>query len=71
MIFHIFISRYFNEGTVLAHYADVLGLLLRLRQICCHTHLLTSTTSPSGPSGKQMWQVHAVLVPEVLVVACV
>ncbi|XP_040830697.1 helicase-like transcription factor isoform X3 [Ochotona curzoniae] len=45
------IGRYFNEGTVLAHYADVLGLLLRLRQICCHTHLLTSTTSPSGPSG--------------------
>ncbi|XP_058517401.1 helicase-like transcription factor isoform X4 [Ochotona princeps] len=45
------IGRYFSEGTVLAHYADVLGLLLRLRQICCHTHLLTSTASPSGPSG--------------------
>ncbi|XP_062069334.1 helicase-like transcription factor isoform X6 [Lepus europaeus] len=42
--------RYFNEGTVLAHYADVLGLLLRLRQICCHTHLLTNTVSSSGPS---------------------
>ncbi|XP_062069315.1 helicase-like transcription factor isoform X4 [Lepus europaeus] len=45
------IGRYFNEGTVLAHYADVLGLLLRLRQICCHTHLLTNTVSSSGPSG--------------------
>ncbi|XP_062069325.1 helicase-like transcription factor isoform X5 [Lepus europaeus] len=44
------IGRYFNEGTVLAHYADVLGLLLRLRQICCHTHLLTNTVSSSGPS---------------------
>ncbi|XP_073915348.1 helicase-like transcription factor isoform X1 [Castor canadensis] len=44
------IGRYFNEGTVLAHYADVLGLLLRLRQICCHTHLLTSAVSSSGPS---------------------
>ncbi|EPY79050.1 helicase-like transcription factor [Camelus ferus] len=43
--------RYFNEGTVLAHYADVLGLLLRLRQICCHTHLLTNAVSSSGPSG--------------------
>ncbi|KAM7133777.1 helicase-like transcription factor isoform 3-T3 [Molossus nigricans] len=43
--------RYFNEGTVLAHYADVLGLLLRLRQICCHTHLLTSAVSPAAPSG--------------------
>uniref|UniRef100_A0A8D0YQS9 Helicase-like transcription factor n=1 Tax=Sus scrofa TaxID=9823 RepID=A0A8D0YQS9_PIG len=45
------IGRYFNEGTVLAHYADVLGLLLRLRQICCHTHLLTNAVSSSGPSG--------------------
>ncbi|XP_023388923.1 helicase-like transcription factor isoform X6 [Pteropus medius] len=43
--------RYFNEGTVLAHYADVLGLLLRLRQICCHTQLLTNAVSSSGPSG--------------------
>ncbi|KAF4021081.1 hypothetical protein G4228_012410 [Cervus hanglu yarkandensis] len=45
------IGRYFNEGTVLAHYADVLGLLLRLRQICCHTHLLANAVSSSGPSG--------------------
>ncbi|XP_075412023.1 helicase-like transcription factor isoform X2 [Tenrec ecaudatus] len=44
------IGRYFNEGTVLAHYADVLGLLLRLRQICCHTHLLTNAISPSAPT---------------------
>ncbi|XP_045440060.1 helicase-like transcription factor isoform X7 [Pipistrellus kuhlii] len=44
------IGRYFNEGTVLAHYADVLGLLLRLRQICCHAHLLTNTVSSSVPS---------------------
>ncbi|XP_005401473.1 PREDICTED: helicase-like transcription factor isoform X2 [Chinchilla lanigera] len=44
------IGRYFNEGTVLAHYADVLGLLLRLRQICCHTHLLTNAVASSGPS---------------------
>nr|AAB64175.1 transcription factor [Mus musculus] len=44
------IGRYFTEGTVLAHYADVLGLLLRLRQICCHTHLLTNGMSSSGPS---------------------
>ncbi|KAM6224475.1 helicase-like transcription factor [Rhynchocyon petersi] len=45
------IGRYFNEGTVLAHYADVLGLLLRLRQICCHTHLLTNAVSSSGSTG--------------------
>ncbi|XP_053454891.1 helicase-like transcription factor isoform X3 [Nycticebus coucang] len=45
------IGRYFNEGTVLAHYADVLGLLLRLRQICCHTHLLTNVVSSTGSAG--------------------
>lgn len=44
------IGRYFTEGTVLAHYADVLGLLLRLRQICCHVHLPTNGTSSSDPS---------------------
>uniref|UniRef100_A0A8C3SU50 Helicase like transcription factor n=1 Tax=Chelydra serpentina TaxID=8475 RepID=A0A8C3SU50_CHESE len=44
------ISRYFNEGTVLAHYADVLGVLLRLRQLCCHPHLCTNTSSSSCDS---------------------
>ncbi|XP_075807202.1 helicase-like transcription factor isoform X3 [Microtus pennsylvanicus] len=44
------IGRYFTDGTVLAHYADVLGLLLRLRQICCHIHL-TNGISSSGSSG--------------------
>ncbi|KFO91269.1 Helicase-like transcription factor, partial [Buceros rhinoceros silvestris] len=33
------ISRFFSDGTVLAHYADILGVLLRLRQLCCHPHL--------------------------------
>uniref|UniRef100_A0A8C8R670 Helicase like transcription factor n=1 Tax=Pelusios castaneus TaxID=367368 RepID=A0A8C8R670_9SAUR len=45
------ISRYFNEGTVLAHYADVLGVLLRLRQLCCHPHLCTNASSSSCPAG--------------------
>ncbi|XP_078524110.1 helicase-like transcription factor isoform X2 [Lissotriton helveticus] len=44
------IGRYFNEGTVLTHYADVLALLVRLRQLCCHPHLVTNTSS-SAPSG--------------------
>jgi SWI/SNF-related matrix-associated actin-dependent regulator of chromatin subfamily A3 len=48
------IGGYFTEGTVLAHYADVLGLLLRLRQICCHTYLLTNGMSSSGPSRSDM-----------------
>uniref|UniRef100_A0A8C0J612 Helicase like transcription factor n=1 Tax=Chelonoidis abingdonii TaxID=106734 RepID=A0A8C0J612_CHEAB len=45
------ISRYFNEGTVLAHYADVLGVVLRLRQLCCHPHLCTNTSSSSCQIG--------------------
>ncbi|KAM5165125.1 helicase-like transcription factor [Mantella aurantiaca] len=41
----LIISRYFNEGTVLTHYADVLALLVRLRQLCCHPHLVQSNLS--------------------------
>ncbi|XP_075057999.1 helicase-like transcription factor [Mixophyes fleayi] len=39
------IGRYFNEGTVLTHYADVLAVLVRLRQLCCHPHLISSSLS--------------------------
>uniref|UniRef100_A0A8C3XRQ7 Helicase like transcription factor n=1 Tax=Chelydra serpentina TaxID=8475 RepID=A0A8C3XRQ7_CHESE len=48
------ISRYFNEGTVLAHYADVLGVLLRLRQLCCHPHLCTNTSSSSDSTPEEL-----------------
>ncbi|NWX48779.1 HLTF factor, partial [Steatornis caripensis] len=41
------IGRFFSEGTVLAHYADILGVLLRLRQLCCHPHLCINTSSSS------------------------
>ncbi|MEE6500961.1 hypothetical protein FKM82_004011 [Ascaphus truei] len=44
------ISRYFNEGTVLTHYADVLAVLVRLRQLCCHPHLVASTLSSITPA---------------------
>lgn len=46
------ISRYFNEGTVLTHYADVLGALLRLRQLCCHPRLCTAASSSNCVEGK-------------------
>ncbi|NXN13565.1 HLTF factor, partial [Indicator maculatus] len=39
------ISRFFSEGTVLGHYADILGVLLRLRQLCCHPRLCISMPS--------------------------
>ncbi|NXE54631.1 HLTF factor, partial [Casuarius casuarius] len=45
------INRFFNEGTVLAHYADILGVLLRLRQLCCHPHLCTNTSSSFSVAG--------------------
>lgn len=34
------ISRYLRRGTLGKHYSQVLVLLLRLRQTCCHPHLL-------------------------------
>ncbi|KAG7457137.1 hypothetical protein MATL_G00243360 [Megalops atlanticus] len=42
------IGRYFAEGTVLTNYADVLAILVRLRQFCCHPQLLRSSTSAAG-----------------------
>ncbi|KAM8804821.1 helicase-like transcription factor [Eudromia elegans] len=42
------VNRFFSEGTVLAHYADILGVLLRLRQLCCHPHLCANTSSFSA-----------------------
>ncbi|KAJ8357138.1 hypothetical protein SKAU_G00199320 [Synaphobranchus kaupii] len=42
------IGRYVTEGTVLTNYADVLVILVRLRQFCCHPHLLGSLLSVGG-----------------------
>ncbi|XP_071354001.1 helicase-like transcription factor [Trachinotus anak] len=42
------ISRYVAEGTVLRNYADVLAILMRLRQHCCHPDLLAKTSSDLG-----------------------
>ncbi|KFP54847.1 Helicase-like transcription factor, partial [Cathartes aura] len=57
------ISRFFSEGTVLAHYADILGVLLRLRQLCCHPHLCTNTSSSSfSADSKTPEELHETLV---------
>ncbi|KAJ7324798.1 hypothetical protein JRQ81_017818 [Phrynocephalus forsythii] len=45
------ITRYFNEGTILSNYADVLGALVRLRQLCCHPWLCASASSSSSVEG--------------------
>ncbi|XP_047467982.1 helicase-like transcription factor [Mugil cephalus] len=42
------IGRYVAEGTVLSNYADVLAILMRLRQHCCHPDLLGKTSSDLG-----------------------
>lgn len=42
------IGRYVAEGTVMKHYADVLVILMRLRQHCCHPDLLPKTASDLG-----------------------
>lgn len=42
------IRRYVAEGTVLRNYADVLAVLMRLRQHCCHPDLLAKTSSDLG-----------------------
>ncbi|NXN30303.1 HLTF factor, partial [Nycticryphes semicollaris] len=57
------ISRFFSEGTVLAHYADVLGVLLRLRQLCCHPRLCINTSSSSfSADNKTPEELHETLV---------
>uniref|UniRef100_A0A1A8UL01 Helicase-like transcription factor n=1 Tax=Nothobranchius furzeri TaxID=105023 RepID=A0A1A8UL01_NOTFU len=44
------IGRYVAEGSVLKNYADVLAILMRLRQYCCHSDLLPKTSSDLGPA---------------------
>ncbi|NXS96035.1 HLTF factor, partial [Jacana jacana] len=57
------ISRFFRAGTVLAHYADVLGVLLRLRQLCCHPCLCINTSSSSfSADNKTPEELHETLV---------
>ncbi|KAL0983800.1 hypothetical protein UPYG_G00132950 [Umbra pygmaea] len=42
------IGRYIVEGSVLRNYADVLCILVRLRQFCCHPDLLGKTNPHAG-----------------------
>uniref|UniRef100_A0A671P611 Helicase-like transcription factor n=1 Tax=Sinocyclocheilus anshuiensis TaxID=1608454 RepID=A0A671P611_9TELE len=41
------IGRYFEEGTIMTNYADVLAILVRLRQYCCHPGLVDDPGTPS------------------------
>ncbi|XP_041668847.1 helicase-like transcription factor [Cheilinus undulatus] len=44
------IRRYVAEGTILRNYADVLVILMRLRQYCCHPDLLAKISSDLAAS---------------------
>ena len=37
---YLFYLRYFRQGTLLHNYGDVLAILMRLRQLCCHPFLV-------------------------------
>ncbi|XP_077988188.1 helicase-like transcription factor [Glandiceps talaboti] len=41
----ITIGKYFKAGSLLANYGDVLAILLRLRQICCHPALCAAAVA--------------------------
>ncbi|GCC38705.1 hypothetical protein chiPu_0017221 [Chiloscyllium punctatum] len=45
------IGRYFSEGSVFTHYADVLAILVWLRQLCCHPRLFANSSAVMGSSG--------------------
>ncbi|XP_016127281.1 helicase-like transcription factor isoform X2 [Sinocyclocheilus grahami] len=43
------IGSYFEEGTIMTNYADVLAILVRLRQYCCHPGLVGKYTGADDP----------------------
>ncbi|XP_064929315.1 helicase-like transcription factor isoform X7 [Columba livia] len=62
------VSRFLSEGTVLAHYADVLGVLLRLRQLCCHPRLCIDTASGLSADNKTPEELRETLVSKMKLV---
>ncbi|KAL2918126.1 hypothetical protein HK105_202053 [Polyrhizophydium stewartii] len=44
-------NAYLREGTVMKNYTNILVLLLRLRQACCHPLLIAHDLEQVGPSG--------------------
>ncbi|CAO2657957.1 Nn.00g072170.m01.CDS01 [Neocucurbitaria sp. VM-36] len=40
-------NRYLDRNTISANYANILVLLLRLRQACCHPHLIKDLSQPA------------------------
>ena len=44
--------RYFKTGSILHNYADVLAILMRLRQLCCHPKLCAAASALSSTESK-------------------
>ena len=62
-------NKYLKAGTVGRNYSNILVLLLRLRQACCHPHLLKDFAQSGGPSdisAQDMIKLAKELGPEVV-----
>ena len=62
-------NRYLKAGTVGRHYSNILVLLLRLRQACCHPHLLKDFGQSTGATEltmEEMIEVAKQLAPDVI-----
>ena len=62
-------NRYLKAGTVGRNYSNVLVLLLRLRQACCHPHLIKDFGQSSGATEltmEEMVEVAKELAPDVI-----
>ena len=46
-----FFSRYMTAGTLLKNYTEVLAILTRLRQLCCHPKLCTAALEAAAKEG--------------------
>ncbi|KAJ9668358.1 hypothetical protein H2201_001406 [Coniosporium apollinis] len=62
------VNKYLKAGTAMKNYANMLVLLLRLRQACCHPHLITdlSVTGATEISADDMIALAAQLTDEVV-----
>ncbi|KAH8816892.1 SNF2 family N-terminal domain-containing protein [Xylogone sp. PMI_703] len=60
-------NKYMRAGTVGKNYSNILVLLLRLRQCCCHPHLITDLDeAPTEISKTDMIKLAESLAPEVV-----
>lgn len=62
-------NKYLKAGTVGRNYSNVLVLLLRLRQACCHPHLIKDFGQASGSSEvstEDMLKLARELIPDVI-----